>query len=166
MRSFLLEQMARFIIPPALLFALGLLLKGHNEPGGGFVAGLTAALAGVLTIAAYGTRVFRDRMPVDPARLALVGIALALLTLVLPVLFGRPMLAHLQADLHLPGGLHWHVHTSLLFDAGVMLAVGGGGTAAAIWLWEQRSPAQKGIAGRAVPPAAAGRAGQRGARRR
>ena len=38
MRSFLLEQMARFLVPMAMLFALSLLVKGHDEPGGGFVA--------------------------------------------------------------------------------------------------------------------------------
>ena len=47
MRSFLLEQLARLIIPLALLLGLSLLLKGHNAPGGGFVGGLSLAVAGI-----------------------------------------------------------------------------------------------------------------------
>lgn len=139
MRSFLLEQMARLLVPMAVLFALALLLKGHNDPGGGFVAGLTVAFAGILDVAAFGTRVFRRGFRLDPARLAVAGFGLMLLTLVGPLAFGLPMLTHLQGDLPLPWG-SWHWHTALLFDLGVMLAVGGGGAAAAVWLWEERAP--------------------------
>ena len=48
MSSLILRAATRFLMPLLLLFALFLLLRGHNEPGGGFVAGLVVAAAFVL----------------------------------------------------------------------------------------------------------------------
>ena len=70
MKSFLLQQLARLILPFAILLGLALLLKGHDEPGGGFVAGLSLAAAGILCVTAYGTRRFHEIFPVEPDRVA------------------------------------------------------------------------------------------------
>lgn len=144
MRSFLLEQLARLIIPLALLLGLSLLLKGHHAPGGGFVGGLALSVAGILGMAAYGPRVLRARLPFQPERVAVVGVIIIFCTVFFPLLMGDPMLTHRSGDIPLLFGLSYHWHTALFFDIGVMLAVGGGGTAAALWLWE-RHPREFGI---------------------
>lgn len=144
MRSFLLEQLARLIIPLALMLGLSILLKGHNAPGGGFVGGLAMALAGILATAAYGTRVMRARLPFEPERLAVAGVVLIFCTVFWPLLIENPALTHQSGDLPLVFGLSYHWNTALFFDIGVMMAVGGGGTAAALWLWE-RHPNEFGI---------------------
>lgn len=144
MRSFLLEQLARLIIPLALMLGVSILLKGHNAPGGGFVGGLALALAGILATAAYGTRVMRARLPFEPDRVAVAGVLVIFCTVFFPLLLGDPVLMHRSGDLPLFAGLSYHWHTALFFDIGVMLAVGGGGTAAALWLWE-RHPNDFGI---------------------
>lgn len=144
MRSFLLEQLARLIIPLALLLGLSLLLKGHHAPGGGFVGGLALAVAGILGMAAYGPGVLRARVPFQPERVAVLGVLIILATAFFPVLLGDPMLTHRSGDLPLFAGLSYHWHTALFFDIGVMLAVGGGGSAAALWMWE-RHPGEFGI---------------------
>ena len=61
--SFVVRQLTRLILPLAVMLSLALLLKGHDAPGGGFVSGLSLAIAAILGFAAYGTRSFRARIP-------------------------------------------------------------------------------------------------------
>ena len=135
MKSFLLQQLARLILPFAILLGLALLLKGHDDPGGGFVAGLSLAVAGILCVTAYGTRRFHEIVPVEPDRIALLGALIALASLVLPMLIGDAALAHRHGEIGV-GSFAWKWHTVLVFEVGVVMVVGGGLTAAALWLWE------------------------------
>ena len=135
MKSFLLQQLARLILPFAILLGLALLLKGHDDPGGGFVAGLSLAVAGILCVTAYGTRRFHEIVPVEPDRIALLGALIALASLVLPMLIGDAALAHRPGAIGV-GSFAWKWHTVLVFEVGVVMVVGGGLTAAALWLWE------------------------------
>ena len=57
---------ARLLMPLLLLFSVFLLLRGHNEPGGGFVGGLVAAAAFALYAIAFGTRRARQALVVSP----------------------------------------------------------------------------------------------------
>jgi multicomponent K+:H+ antiporter subunit A len=54
MRSLIMQKVALAALPVTLLFAVYLLLRGHNEPGGGFIAGLVTASAIVLQALAFG----------------------------------------------------------------------------------------------------------------
>lgn len=129
MKSVLLQQVARVLVPLALAVGIALLLKGHDEPGGGFVAGLSLGMAGVLALAAFGLRETRLRISSEVG--AVVGIVLMLISLLFPLATGDPMLTHASGELPLIG--KWHA--ALLFDVGVMLAVGCGAMAAAQNLW-------------------------------
>lgn len=135
MRSFLLAQIGRLVVPLALLLGAALLLAGHNEPGGGFVAGLSVAIAALLGLAAYGPAALRHHLRLAPERLALAGVVLLLASLLVPLVAGAPALTHAHGELVLPLA-KWKWHTALLFDLGVVLAVGGGGAAAGLALWE------------------------------
>ena len=135
MRSFLLQQLGRLILPFAVLLAAALLLKGHDAPGGGFVAGLSFAVAGILGFTAYGARRFHAAVPVEPERVALLGGVLLLASLLLPLALGEPSLTQWSGKLQ-PGPLSFKWQTVLLFEVGVVMAVGGALSAAALWLWE------------------------------
>ena len=74
MTSSILQTATRFLMPLLLLFAVFLLLRGHNEPGGGFVGGLVVASAFVLYSIAYGVSASRRALLVDPATLLGVGL--------------------------------------------------------------------------------------------
>ena len=67
MTSLILRTATRFLMPLLLLFALFLLFRGHNEPGGGFVGGLVVAAAFVLYAIAYGVDAGRRALLVDPS---------------------------------------------------------------------------------------------------
>jgi multicomponent Na+:H+ antiporter subunit A len=110
---------ARLLMPLLLLFAVFLLLRGHNEPGGGFVGGLIAAAAFALYAIAFGVQRAQQALLVKPLTLLGAGLLIALLSGLPAVLRGRPFLSALWAAGPLPLG------TPALFDAGVFMVVTG-----------------------------------------
>jgi multicomponent Na+:H+ antiporter subunit A len=110
---------ARLLMPLLLVFAVFLLLRGHNQPGGGFVGGLVAAAAFALYAIAFGVRRARQALLVRPLTLLGAGLFLALLSGVPAVLRGQPFLTALWAPGSLPLG------TPAVFDVGVFLVVAG-----------------------------------------
>lgn len=124
MTSSILRTAARFLMPLLLLFAIFLLLRGHNEPGGGFVGGLVVSAAYVLYAAAYGAAASRRALPVDASTLLSAGLLAALASGLPAVLMGKPFLTALWARIG-AGPLAVSVGTPLVFDAGVFLTVIG-----------------------------------------
>lgn len=113
----------------AAMLGTSLLLSGHDEPGGGFVAGLALAIAFVLLLTAGEGARLRTLQGA-----ALAGVVLLLGSLAVPLIAGAPALTHAHGVAETPlGALKWH--TALIFDLGVLLAVGGGSGAAATVLW-------------------------------
>lgn len=125
-RSYIFEAAVRLLFFLVNVFAIYLLLRGHNLPGGGFIAGLTTGISFILLSLAIGLEELHRVMRFDPVRLAAAGLAVSTLTGVAPMLFGRAFLEHYDAHLSgvpLLGSLH--VGTPLVFDLGVYLVVVG-----------------------------------------
>jgi len=125
-RSLILRQSALALCGIANLVAIYLLLRGHNAPGGGFIAGLCTAMSLVLLHLALGVRWMRERVRFDPARMAGAGLLLAVLVPTASMLAGHWFFDH--------GSVHWsgipligeiHAGTPLLFDLGVYFVVVG-----------------------------------------
>ena len=110
-----------------MLFALLLLWRGHNAPGGGFIAGLMTVCALLLHRMATG----QSALKVDPFRLVPLGLALSFLTGLVPYLLGKPFLKtdYGYVTTALTGEFEWA--TAMLFDIGVFLVVVGAGTSIA-----------------------------------
>jgi multicomponent Na+:H+ antiporter subunit B len=101
------------------------LLRGHNEPGGGFIGGLIAVSASILWAVARGSDSARRRLPLrDPLRLATAGVLLAALSGLPALLLDDAYLTHLWTTLPL-GITELKVSTVLVFDLGVYLCVWG-----------------------------------------
>ena len=79
-------------MPLLLLFSVFLLLRGHNEPGGGFVGGLVAAAAFALYAIAFGVRRARQALLVKPMTLLGAGLLIALFSGLPAVLRRQPFL--------------------------------------------------------------------------
>ena len=124
MTSSILQTATRFLMPLLLLFAVFLLLRGHNEPGGGFVGGLVVASAFVLYSIAYGVSASRRALLVDPATLLGVGLLVAAGSGVPALLFGLPFMTASWTKIG-TGPVAVDVGTPLVFDLGVFLAVIG-----------------------------------------
>ena len=124
MRSTILQTATRFLMPLLLLFALFLLLRGHNEPGGGFVGGLVVASSFVLYGMAFGVERARRALLVDPSTLLGGGLLVALSSGIPALLLGRPFMTALWTKVGF-GPAVLDVGTPLIFDVGVFLAVIG-----------------------------------------
>lgn len=123
MWSLVLEKIASGLLPVTTLFALVLLLQGHDHPGGGFIAGLVTASAFVLQALAFGTSRARLRLASRVRPALPLGLALALLSAMAGPLASRPFFTHASAGKL--AGLDVALSTTLLFDVGVYLVVVG-----------------------------------------
>ncbi|CAN5595572.1 Na+/H+ antiporter subunit B [soil metagenome] len=123
MRSLILITAARLLMP-LLLFSIFLLLRGHNEPGGGFAGGLVAASAFILLAISRDPATARAALRVEPQALIGAGLLVAVGSGVVGLLLGRPLLTGVWVAIDLPG-LSFYVGTPLTFDIGVYLVVLG-----------------------------------------
>lgn len=124
-RLVILDVFARPLYLAILAASVVVLLRGHNEPGGGFIAGLVAVSATVLWALAHGPRAAEGRLPFrSPLRLAAIGVALALASGLPALLMGDAFLTHLWGTLPL-GLTDLKLSTVLVFDVGVYLCVWG-----------------------------------------
>lgn len=123
--SYIFKSVVRFSYFVINVFAIYLLLRGHNLPGGGFIGGLAAAISFVLLSLAIGVEELHRVMRFDPVRVAAAGLLLSTLTGAAPLLAGQPFLEHFNTHLPVPLLGDLHVGTPLLFDIGVFLVVVG-----------------------------------------
>jgi multicomponent K+:H+ antiporter subunit A len=123
--SLLLSVAARALLPFALLVSVFIFLRGHNLPGGGFIAGLVTAVALVIQCMADGIENTRQRIGTGGAALIGAGILIAGLTGAASWLFDAPFLtsAHGYPELPLIGKLP--LASAVAFDLGVYLTVVG-----------------------------------------
>jgi multicomponent Na+:H+ antiporter subunit B len=127
MNSLIFKTVSRFLVGLMLLFSIFLLLRGHNEPGGGFIGGLVAAAGIIVYGIADGPAAVRDILRVDPRAIAMAGLFTALLAGVLAAFGGAPFLTGLWTFIGAtPGDKGLALGTPLVFDIGVYLVVVGG----------------------------------------
>jgi multicomponent K+:H+ antiporter subunit A len=117
--------LVRLLLPIMLLVALQLFLRGHNQPGGGFVAGLTVAIAFITQYMVSGTQWVEDRLNVRPPAWMSVGLLLAVLTGIGSLVFGYPLLTTHTAHFTLPVLGELHLPSATFFDLGVFSVVLG-----------------------------------------
>ena len=119
------DSWARLLYPSILVLSIYLLFAGHNQPGGGFVGGLTAGAAISLRYVAGGISSVRNSFRLAPWTVLGGGLALATLTAIVPLVMGESVLEHasFEADLPLFGKIK--ATSALPFDIGVYLVVVG-----------------------------------------
>jgi multicomponent K+:H+ antiporter subunit A len=121
----ILTMITRALLPMALLFSMFLLLRGHNLPGGGFIAGLMAAVALAIQYVASGTAWTEQRLRVNFRVLIGVGLLCAALTGLGALAFGHPFLSATFTYLDWPIIGRFELATAMIFDIGVFLTVIG-----------------------------------------
>lgn len=125
MSSLILRTTARYLTPLLLIFSVFLFLRGHNQPGGGFAAGLVAAAPFALLSIAFGAAEARRILQVKPRLLIGVGLLAAFASGVISLLNGKPFLTGIWVYVQAPGLGKIEVGTPALFDLGVYLVVMG-----------------------------------------
>ncbi|MCO7244783.1 monovalent cation/H+ antiporter subunit A [Halomonas sp. Mc5H-6] len=121
----ILTSVSMTILPLALLVSAFIFLRGHNQPGGGFIAGLITAVALILLYMARGVEWAQERLDFPFQPVAIMGVAVATLTGLGSWLFGYPFLTSSFGYFTLPVVGEFELATALLFDLGVYLAVVG-----------------------------------------
>lgn len=125
LRSVILQTAVRWISPLLLLFSLFLLLRRHNEPGGGFADGLVAATGFALVEFGSSLQIARQLLRIPPLILATIGVGLSLVSGALAWFNGNPSLTGLWVDVPLLPNEAVKIGSPVLFDIGVYLIVVG-----------------------------------------
>ncbi|HEY5601478.1 MAG TPA: monovalent cation/H+ antiporter subunit A [Gammaproteobacteria bacterium] len=115
----------RLLLPLALLVSVFIFLRGHNLPGGGFIAGLITAVALIMQYLANGASWTQSRLPANMHPLIAMGILTAALAGIGSWLFGYPFLTSTYTHLHWPIVGEFELASALAFDLGVYLVVVG-----------------------------------------
>ena len=121
----MLATVSRALLPLALLVSAYIFLRGHNLPGGGFIAGLVTAVALILQYIANGVDFMRERLKLNYQWLISVGLIIAGATGMGSWLFGYPFLSSWFDYFYLPGIGKFELASAMLFDLGVYLTVIG-----------------------------------------
>ena len=117
--------LTRVMMPVVLMVGFYIFLRGHNEPGGGFIAGLIVSIAVVMQYMASGFRWASDRQRLPYHGVIGAGVLIAGLTGIGSWFFSKPFLTSDFAYLRIPPFEKFEIATAALFDLGVFLAVVG-----------------------------------------
>ncbi|TLX73011.1 Na(+)/H(+) antiporter subunit B [Labilibacter sediminis] len=125
MNSIILQIASKYLRIIFLLFAFIALFRGHNQPGGGFIGGLLAALYIVYDSLAFTSDQIKQQLKVRPESYMGVGLLCVLLSFLPSIVTGAPLMqgAWLSVDSSVFGEIK--LGTPLLFDLGVFIAVMG-----------------------------------------
>jgi multicomponent Na+:H+ antiporter subunit B len=136
MNTLIFRTAAPLIVIVMLVFSVFILLRGHNEPGGGFIGGLIAAASIAVYSMAAGVAAVERALRVPPLSIAGFGILVAALSGLLSLAAGMPFLTGLWHFVHF-GETEIALSTPMLFDIGVFLVVFG--TISAVLLGLERA---------------------------
>ena len=138
MRTIIFRFIAPYLASLMVLFSIFVLLRGHNEAGGGFIGGLIAASAFGIYGIACGVEPVRRAMYFHPLTLAGAGLMMAVLSGVASFLFAVPFLTGLWSFPQILGS-EVAISSPLFFDIGVYLVVVGSISSIALALEEREA---------------------------
>ncbi|HEY7773872.1 MAG TPA: monovalent cation/H+ antiporter subunit A, partial [Marinagarivorans sp.] len=121
----ILMVLARILFPLALMVSFYVFLRGHNLPGGGFIAGLITSVALILQYVASGNGWVQQRLNWNYRSVAAGGVLLATVTGLASWLFGYPLLTSTFTYLNWPVVGKFEIASAMAFDTGVYITVVG-----------------------------------------
>jgi multicomponent K+:H+ antiporter subunit A len=121
----ILAMISQSLLPLALLVSFYIFLRGHNMPGGGFIAGLITSVAIIQQYIAHGVDWVKPRIKIDYQTLIALGVLIATLTGVGSWFFGRPFMTTWFDYFDIPFIGQIELASALIFDLGVYLTVIG-----------------------------------------
>lgn len=139
MRTLIFRTAAPYLTALMLLFSIFVLLRGHNEPGGGFIGGLIAASAFAIHGIAFGVHQVRRTLYFHPMAISGFGLLLAILAGLFSLISGVPFLTGIWISLAVEN-VSVDLSTVMLFDIGVYLVVVGAISSIALALEGREDP--------------------------
>ena len=138
MNTIIFRTVAPYLTSLMVLFSIFVLLRGHNEPGGGFIGGLIAASAFAIYGIACGVQPVRRALYFHPMALAGFGLFIAALAGFPSIIAEVPFLTGLWIFPKI-GQVELALSTPLVFDIGVYFVVVGAITSIALALEERET---------------------------
>jgi len=123
MRTLILSTILKALAPLFIGFALYMFFRGHDNPGGGFIAGLIAAIPLMIHAMVFGYETTVTKFRIKPRVFAALGLLIAILSGIFSMVNGKPYLTAVWINQKLP--LIGKVGTPIFFDMGVFLVVFG-----------------------------------------
>ncbi|MCX4188825.1 monovalent cation/H+ antiporter subunit A [Methylophaga sp. OBS3] len=121
----IMQTLTRLLFPLMLMVAVFIFIRGHNLPGGGFIAGLIAAVALISQYLANGIDWTNERLKSDMHIVIALGLAIAVVTGLVPLFLGFPFLTTAFTYLTWPVVGTFEIASAIAFDLGVFLVVVG-----------------------------------------
>jgi multicomponent Na+:H+ antiporter subunit B len=125
MNTVILQIAQRFVSGLLLFFAVIVLLRGHNYPGGGFIGGLLAGMSIVLKGFAFDIESVRANLKMSPQSYIASGLIIIVASFLPSIIAGEEFMKGLWLVISLPFGNELKLGTPLVFDIGVFFAVIG-----------------------------------------
>ena len=143
----IMQTLTRLLLPLMLLVAVFIFLRGHNLPGGGFIAGLIAAVALIVQYLANGIEWTSERLKLDMHWSIGFGLLIATATGLVAMGIGYPFLTSTFTYLNWPVVGKFEVASAIAFDLGVFLVVVGATVMSLVQLgklsWASHHPEQQ-----------------------
>ncbi|CTQ67792.1 MULTISPECIES: Na+/H+ antiporter subunit B [Stappiaceae] len=138
MRTVIFRTIAPYLSALMVLYSIFVLLRGHNEPGGGFIGGLIAASALAIFGIACGVAAVRRAIKVHPMSIAGFGLFMGAAAGVISLFTNQPFMTSQWWPIDL-FNVQIKLSTPLIFDIGVYLVVVGAISSIALALEERES---------------------------
>lgn len=121
----ILKTFTRLMMPLMIMVAVYIFLRGHNLPGGGFIAGLIASVALIVMYLSNGIEWTQKRLAVDMHLVIGFGLLIATSTGLVAIAYGYPFLTSAFSHIHWPVVGEFEIASAIAFDLGVFLVVVG-----------------------------------------
>ncbi|MDY6799773.1 MAG: MnhB domain-containing protein [Bacteroidota bacterium] len=125
LRNIILENIATLFMKVMVIYSIYLLLRGHNNPGGGFIAGIIASTGFIFHAIIHGTKDLQNIIKFQPQLFIASGLSLVFIAAFLPVISSKEILTGLWIQIKIPVCGELHLGTPLIFDTGIFLVVIG-----------------------------------------
>lgn len=135
MRTVILATAIRILLPVFLVFSFYLFFRGHDKPGGGFIAGLVTSIGFIFHMIAFGKKKTKDTYNIQTFKLMGFGLAFTLLAATISLFSGGGFFEALWLESKFP--FIGKLGTPILFDFGIYLVVVGAILRAVFILFEE-----------------------------
>ncbi|MGM0377167.1 MAG: MnhB domain-containing protein [Bacteroidota bacterium] len=126
MRNIVLEKTIKLFLFVMTGFALFVLLRGHNRPGGGFIAGIIASAGFLMYALVFGSDKLLEMLKMNPRYIMGIGLLITLFAALMPAFWGLPPMTAMWQEINIISLFTIDAGTPLLFDTGVFVLVIGG----------------------------------------
>ncbi|MDG5800396.1 MnhB domain-containing protein [Marinilabiliaceae bacterium ANBcel2] len=125
MQNIILQKTAKLILIIMTAASLWLLIRGHNNPGGGFIAGIVAATGLILYAIVFGSQKVEKLLKYNTRNWIGSGLAIILVSIIIPIALGEPPMTAMWTTISLPFSISLHTGTPHIFETGVYISVIG-----------------------------------------